>query len=233
MTLHHDGKQYSPNWRCLPSLIWGQGFSYICSASRWSWREFWSVPWCRQCGLMVGIKVMKSPCSWRCTQMGDGECWDPKAWGTGGGAQRGAQLWSRFRASVYWGKECSCIFSIALTTDSLFSSRSVTALAGMGCMSLPLLCPHLAPKARGGSGAESTALPREPGQELHMLRTPAGSGWHPAFSLETLKVFSPNLWLPPWGVYLAPGLAAKAGTPTLSHPSFPKKGGAALTSSTN
>lgn len=110
---------------CLPSLIWEQGFSYICSAPRWSWREFWSVPWHRQCGLMAGIKVMKSLCSWRCTQMDGGECWDPKVWGTGGALH---QLWSRFRASVCWGKERSCIFSIALTTGSLVSSSSVIVL---------------------------------------------------------------------------------------------------------
>lgn len=105
--------------------------------------------------------------------MDGGECWDPKVWGTGGALH---QLWSRFRASVCWGKERSYIFFHCTNhRQFVFKQFCYCTVAGMGCVSLPVLCPHLTPEARGGSGAESTALAREPGQELQMLRAPACS----------------------------------------------------------
>lgn len=204
--------------------MWEQGFSYICSASRWSWREFWSVPWRRQCGLMVGIKVTKSPCSWRCTQMDSGtrRC---------GAQDELCTSWAQGKCAL--GKRTFLhIFHCTNHRQFVFMQFCYCTVAGMGCVSLPLLSP---PDTWGtwGSGAESSALAGEPGQELHMLRAPACSCWHPAFNLQTLEVFSPDLWLSPWGVCLALSLAAKGGTAALSHPSFPRRDGAALTSSTN
>lgn len=146
----------------------------------------------------------------------------PKAWGTGGTLH---QLWSRLRARVYWGKERSCIVSIALTTGSLFSSSSVTAL-WQEWAACPCHCCvptwHLGPV---GLWAEGTALAGAPGQELHMLRAPACSCWHPACNLQTLNVFSPDLWVPPWGVWQ---LGCQRGDTSSFPPQLPQEGWCSL-----
>lgn len=146
-------------------------------------------------------------------------------WGVLGPKGVGHRRRSRFRASVLGKRMFLHIFHCPNHRQFVFKLFCFCAVAGMGCMSLPLLCPHLAPKACGGSGAESTALPREPGQELHKLRAPACSCWHPAFSLETLEVFSPNLWLPPWGVYL---LGCQRGDTNSIPPQLPHEGWCSL-----
>lgn len=168
---------------------------------------------------MFGIKVMKSPCSWRCTQMDNGECWDPKVWSTGGALHL---LWSRFRASVYWEKERSCILSISLTTDSLFSSSFVTVLCQEWAVCPSHCCvPTWHLRHVGLQGWEHSA-----GQETSTGAAHAESTcscWHPAFDLKTLKVFSPNLLLPSWSAVWSWTWLPKGGHQFFPSPASPRR----------
>lgn len=113
----------------------------------------------------------------------------------------------------------------------VFKQFCCCAVSGTGCVSLSWLCPHLTPEARGGSGAESTALARKPAQELHMLRAPALADTLPLI-LKHWKYFPQISCCLHEGLF-GPELGCQRGDTSSFPPQLPQEGWCILTSSTN
>lgn len=136
----------------------------------------------------------------------------PKVWGTGA-----TRLWDWVWCVHVLGKgRFSCIFHLTNHRPFVFKHFGYSIAVGMGCITTDpsLLHPHPTPWCAVGPWPGTILCQARCGAELRNADAESAtcSSWNPeAFNLERMMVFSLNFWLPPWGVCLAPSVAATPG----------------------